>query len=141
MVIMNKDQAVINPELLPALTLAYIGDAVYELWVRKHLVTQGCIRVNTLHHQAIKYVNAAAQSELAGRLAPLLDDREMQIFKKGRNAKSGRQPKNMEMIDYRRATGLEALVGYLYLLNKEDKLEQIFMILLEMIENPPADHS
>ncbi|MGI6678219.1 MAG: Mini-ribonuclease 3 [Dehalobacterium sp.] len=136
MAAMNKDDIVIQPKQLPALTLAYIGDAVYELWVRKHLIHQGCVRVNALHHQAIKYVNAAAQSELMGLLEPILDDQELRIFKKGRNAKSGRQPKNMDMIDYRRATGLEALVGYLYLLNKQEKLEQIFTILVEMVEKP-----
>ncbi|MEL7568510.1 MAG: ribonuclease III domain-containing protein, partial [Dehalobacterium sp.] len=69
---------------------------------------------------------------------PYLDEEEAKVLRRGRNAKSGRQPKNMEMIDYRRATGLEALVGYLYLLNKQDRLAQIFSLLVELLdgENP-----
>ncbi|MGI6684288.1 MAG: Mini-ribonuclease 3 [Bacillota bacterium] len=124
----------LDPETLSSLTLAYIGDAVYELWVRRYLVSKGSHRVNDLHQEAVKYVNAGMQSKLVGLLEPLLDEKEMAVLKKGRNAKSGRQPKNMEMIDYRRATGLEALVGYLYLSNKQERLEVIFLRLTELME-------
>ncbi len=126
--------------MLPSLTLAYIGDAVYELWVRQHLISRGCIKVNDLHRMAVKYVNAGTQSELVAHLDAILDEKEAQILKRGRNAKSGRQPKNMEMIDYRRATGLEALVGYLYLLNKQEKLDQIFSLLDQMMESQTSAH-
>ncbi len=80
------------------MTLAYIGDAVYELWVRRYLVSKGPHRVNDLHHAAVKYVNAGTQSKLVALLEPLLDEKEAAVLRKGRNAKSGRQPKNMEMI-------------------------------------------
>lgn len=134
MVPMNNDCTDLNAELLPSLTLAYIGDAVYELWVRRYLVSKGLSRVNDLHHTAVKYVNAGTQSKLVGCLEPYLDEEEANVLRRGRNAKSGRQPKNMEMIDYRRATGLEALVGYLYLLNRQDKLDQIFSLLVELLD-------
>lgn len=129
---------ILDIETLPSLTLAYIGDAVYELWVRRHLVLKGPMRVNDLHQEAVKYVNAKTQSKLVGLLEPLLDEKEAAVLKRGRNAKSGRQPKNMEMIDYRRATGLEALIGYLYLLNKQERLEEIFSRLAELIEKEPT---
>lgn len=131
---MHNSFASHDVEQMPPVTLAYIGDAVYELWVRRYLVAQGCSRVNDLHHAAIKYVNAETQSKLVAYLEPHLDEQEAGILRKGRNAKSGRQPKNMEMIDYRRATGLEALVGYLYLLNKQERLDQIFSLLVQWFE-------
>ncbi|ATW27096.1 hypothetical protein DCMF_22165 [Candidatus Formimonas warabiya] len=133
MVPMNRETPE-KVELLPSLTLAYIGDAVYELWVREHLVAQGCTKVHDLHRMAIKYVNAGTQSKLVAQLDALLDEKEAQVLRRGRNAKSGRQPKHMEMIDYRRATGLEALVGYLYLEKKQERLEQIFSLLAQLIE-------
>lgn len=130
----NEDSSLEKFELLPPLTLAYIGDAVYELWVRRYLVLKGITRVNELHHTAIKYVNAGTQSKLVGCLEPFLDRDEARILRRGRNTKSGRQPKNAEMIDYRRATGLEALVGYLYFLNKQDRLDQVFSLLVELLD-------
>ena len=131
---MNHNFTSIDPEFLSPLTLAYIGDAVYELWVRRYLVSKGPHRVNELHREAIKYVNAATQSKLVALLEPVLNEKELAVLRKGRNAKSGRQPKNMDMIDYRRATGLEALVGYLYLLNQPARLEEIFLQLTQLVE-------
>lgn len=123
-----------NKNKIPILTLAYIGDAVYELWIRQYLVDKGCYRTQQLHQKAVKYVNAGKQSEFVALLEPFLDAEEKMLLKRGRNAKSGRQPKNMEMIDYRRATGLEALVGYLYLTNKKDRLEEIFNQLAKIMD-------
>ncbi|HHT64089.1 MAG: Mini-ribonuclease 3 [Bacillota bacterium] len=131
---MNNSISSLNPEVLSSLTLAYIGDAVYELWVRCYLLSRGPQRVNDLHRETVKYVNAGTQSKFVQLLEPLLDEKEAMVLRKGRNAKSGRQPKKTEMIDYRRATGLEALVGYLYLLNKQERLEEIFSRLVELVE-------
>ncbi len=124
----NEDTSIEKLELLPPLTLAYIGDAVYELWVRRYLVSKGLTRVNDLHHTAIKYVNAGTQSKLVGCLEPFLDQDEARILRRGRNTKSGRQPKNAEMIDYRRATGLEALVGYLYLTDHTERVLELIKL-------------
>jgi len=123
------------PEIkTPPLILAYLGDAVYELWVREHLVRQGLCKVNDLHRAAVRYVNAQTQSLLAARLEPLLSEEEVAVWKQGRNAKGGRQPKNMAMIDYRRATGLESLVGHLYLQGEAERLEMIFQLMVQLVE-------
>lgn len=131
---LTMDKQKTDIDLLSPLILAYIGDAAYELWVRKYLVAQGLTKVNTLHHQAVKYVNAETQSRLVSKLEKILTQEEVAILKRGRNAKSGRQPKSMDMIAYRRATGLEALVGYLYLLGREERLCDIFTVLIQMVE-------
>jgi len=121
-------------DLLPPLTLAYIGDAVYELRVRNYLVLKGITKVNVIHRQAVKFVNASTQSKLVAKLDLFLTAEEFAVLKRGRNAKSGRQPKNSDMIEYRRATGLEALIGYLFLSGKQDRLDDIFDILIQMVE-------
>lgn len=127
------DKITEHAEGLPGLTLAYIGDAVYELWVRNYLVGQGHTKVNDLHRQAVRYVKASTQARLVERLQPILTEEEMDVLKRGRNAKSGHQPKNTEMIDYRMSTGLEALVGFLYLKGRQDRLEEFFYILIELV--------
>ena len=100
------------------LTLAYIGDAVYEIVVRTVLVEKGNAQVNKLHQRASKLVKASAQSEIIEKLKEDLTEEELAVYKRGRNAKSYTMAKNATMSDYRRATGFEALMGYLYL--KED---------------------
>lgn len=102
------------------LTLAYIGDGVYELIVRTILVKKGNRPVNQLHRQASSLVKAAAQSAMMEKLEPLLTEEERSVYRRGRNAHSPTMAKHASMGDYRRATGFEALVGYLYL--KEDFL-------------------
>jgi len=97
------------------LTFAYIGDGVYELIIRSLLVMQGNTSVDKLHKRASKLVKASAQSAIIEELLPLITEEEANIFKRGRNAKSFTVAKNASMSDYRRATGLEALIGYLYL--------------------------
>lgn len=100
------------------LTLAYLGDGVYELVVRTILVKKGNCPVNKLHKQASGLVKAAAQSAMMEVLEPELTEEEHSVYKRGRNAHSSTMAKHATMSDYRRATGFEALIGYLYL--KED---------------------
>lgn len=100
------------------LTLAYIGDGVYELIVRTVLVKRGNCPVNRLHKQASSLVKAAAQSAMMEVIEPMLTEEEAGVYRRGRNAHSPTMAKHATMSDYRRATGFEALVGYLYL--KED---------------------
>lgn len=100
------------------LTLAYIGDGVYELVIRTILVKKGNCAVNHLHKQASNLVKASAQSAMMETLEPLLTEEEKSVYKRGRNAHSHTMAKHASMADYRRATGFEALMGYLYL--KED---------------------
>lgn len=100
------------------LTLAYIGDGVYELIVRTVLVKRGNCPVNRLHKQASSLVKAASQSAMMEVLEPMLTEEEAGVYRRGRNAHSSTMAKHATMSDYRRATGFEALMGYLYL--KED---------------------
>ena len=100
------------------LTLAYIGDGVYELVIRTVLVKKGNCPVNQLHKKARSLVKAGAQSKMMELLEPDLTEEELAVYKRGRNAHSPTMAKHATMADYRRATGFEALMGYLYL--KED---------------------
>ncbi len=97
------------------LALAYIGDGVYELIIRTILVEQGNTKAGKLHKRASALVKASAQSAMMEVLKPLLTDQEMAVYKRGRNAKSPTMAKNATVADYRRATGFEALIGWLYL--------------------------
>lgn len=99
------------------LTLAYLGDAVYELWVRTHLLELGHEKVKELHKLAISYVRAGTQAKILHVLLPELDEQELQIVLRGRNAKGG-YPKNVDVVTYRHATAFESLVGYWHL-NKQ----------------------
>lgn len=116
---------------LNPLLLAYIGDAVYELRVREHLLAQGAVKMNDLHSQAVSLVKAERQSALYGQLEPLLSEEERDVYRRGRNAHSGHQPPRGSAVDYRRATGLEALVGWLHLCGDKPRLEQIFDVLFK----------
>lgn len=103
-----------NWQEMNALTLAYLGDAVYELWVRTHLLELGHEKVRELHKQAISYVRASTQAQLLHALFPDLDEVEQQVVLRGRNAKGG-HPKNVDVVTYRHATAFESLVGYWHL--------------------------
>lgn len=109
------------PEQYSPLTLAYLGDCVYELYVRSHLLEKGNAPIHTLHKRATKYVNASAQAEFFCKIEDKLTEKEKEIYRRGRNAKS-RPPKNANMTDYKMATGLEALLGYLYLSEDEARI-------------------
>ena len=104
------------------LTLAYIGDAAYELVVRTFLVDQGNSRPDKLHRKASSMVKAAAQAAMAEALKDSLTEEELSVYRRGRNAKSPTMAKNASMSDYRKATGCEALMGYLYLKGEQKRL-------------------
>ncbi|NLK07807.1 MAG: Mini-ribonuclease 3 [Firmicutes bacterium] len=116
-----------DPQSLSPLVLAYIGDAVFELWVRGHLVQSGGRRMCSLHQQAVGLVNAGSQADILKTWAPHLNEAEMNIVKRGRNTKSG-VPRGAKVSDYRLSTGLEALVGYLYLAGEKGRLAQLFSL-------------
>ncbi|NLJ95819.1 MAG: ribonuclease III [Clostridiales bacterium] len=114
------------------LTLAYIGDAIYELIIRTYIVEQGNAPVNKLHKKAVNLVKASAQAELYKNIKDMLTEEEMAIYKRGRNSKSYSSAKNVDIIEYRTATGVEALIGYLYLTGQiERMLELIGPVLLD----------
>ena len=117
------------------LTLAYLGDAVYEVVIRTVLVNRGNCPVNQLHQRASRLVKASAQSGMMERLEPILTEEERNVYKRGRNAHSPTMAKHASMSDYRRATGFEALMGYLYL--KEDFDRMLTLIRVGVGEEMP----
>lgn len=107
------------------LTLAYIGDAIYEIIVRSVIIAKSDAAVTKLHKKTISLVNAAAQKQVYETISEKLTDEEIAVFKRGRNAQSGSMPKNASPADYRIATGFEALCGYLYLSGQETRLIEL----------------
>jgi ribonuclease-3 family protein len=123
------------------LILAYIGDAVYELYVRKHLVQRGLVPLPQMHLKAVEYVRATTQAMLVQKLDAYLTDEEKDLIRRGRNAKSGSGPKSANVIEYRHSTGLEALIGYLYLQGDQLRLEAVLGLMMNMIENKLQERS
>lgn len=122
---------VVNPRELSPLTLAYIGDGVYELFVRLTVLTDGNAPVNKLHRKASALVNAKSQAEMYYRISSHLTAEEEAVFRRGRNAKSFTTPKNADLMDYRHATGLEALFGFLYLSGDKERALHLFSLGME----------
>jgi ribonuclease-3 family protein len=120
-----------DPAFLPALTLAYVGDTVYDLFVRTMLVHGADVPVHALHVAAAECVCAKGQAEAYFRIEPLLTEEERAVFRRGRNAHSGSVPKNARMADYRSATGLECLIGYLYLTRADERLCALMRVALQ----------
>ncbi len=115
---------------LGALSLAFIGDAVYELVIRQYILSKGDAKVKSLHNTCVGLVNADRQAELADFLLPLLSEEETAVFKRGRNAHAGHTPKNKSEAVYHKSTGFEALVGYLYLKKDYERLFDFFTLIL-----------
>ncbi len=115
------------------LTLAYIGDGIYDLMIRTIVVERGNRSANQLHKTAVKYVNAGLQSAMIEALMDNLTDEEITVYKRGRNAKSYTKAKNASRSDYRKATGLEALFGYLYLQDRTDRIIELIKQGLEKL--------
>lgn len=107
------------------LTLAYIGDSIYDLVIRTMLVEKGNSQVNKLHHRASALVKASAQKEMMLAIEPVLTEEEHAVYKRGRNAKSFTSAKNASISDYRIATGFEALLGFLYLTNQVGRILEL----------------
>lgn len=116
-----------NVQMINVITLAYLGDAVYEVYVRNYLVKKGIAKVEDLQKEAVKLVSAKSQNKILDYLINdnILNDKEIDIVRRGRNYKRESHPKNTDIITYKMATGFEALVGYLYLDKKIDRLNEI----------------
>lgn len=115
-----------DAELKNPLALAFVGDTVWDLMVRQRLLNTAA-RVNALHRQATGMVNAGAQAEALKRIEPLLTEPERDIVRRGSNAHCGHvTPRNQRPVDYRRSTGLEALIGFLYLCGREARARELF---------------
>lgn len=129
----NKFTGNQNISMYSPAQLAYAGDAVYELLVRSYIINSHDTNVNKMHRLSVKFVKANAQAFLIKKLDELLTEEEKRIVKRGRNAKVTSSPKNAELMDYRYATGFEALFGYLYLNNELDRLMELFNKSIEIL--------
>lgn len=107
------------------IALAYIGDVVYELYIKTRIILKGNAQVNKMNTETINYVKASEQAKIFHKIENILTEEEINIFKRGRNAKPGTIPKNAIVADYKCATGFETLIGYLYLDNQLDRLIEI----------------
>ncbi len=125
-----KEAHLINP-----LTLAFIGDAVYEVFIRTYLVSENkALKVQRLHLRTVNYVKAKSQSNYAKLILDMLAEDEIAVFKRGRNTKSS-TPRNADVGEYRWATGFEAVIGYLYIAGKNERLNYLLNKIIEMSDN------
>ena len=121
----------VNPKQLSPLNLAFIGDCIYEILVREELVCTANRPVNDLHRESVKFVCAKAQTEAYFKIKDFLTEEEEAQFKRGRNAKTGHSPKSASDAEYHTATGVEALFGYLYLTEQNERIKELFKIICE----------
>lgn len=119
-------------DALPPLVLAYIGDAVYDIYVRTLLIAKGGKNVHTLHIDSIAFVKAGSQSDILKGVAPMLTTEEAEIVRRGRNSNPSTVPKHADITEYRYATGFEALLGYLYLTRKFGRLLEILKLAVKI---------
>ena len=127
----SSTDAICDPKRLSPLTLAFVGDSVFDLLVREMLVCEANRPANRLHNLAVGHVCAAAQADAARRLMDggFLTDEEVAVFKRGRNAHTNHLPKNASEQDYHYATALEALFGYLYLAGRAERVRELFCLI------------
>ena len=116
-----------------SLPLAYIGDGVFDLIIRTLVVAKGNLKASKLHHITSGIVKAPTQAKMIESVLDILNEEEMAVYKRGRNHKSNTQAKNASIIDYRKATGFESLIGYLYLENKNDRLLELIKTAIDRI--------
>ncbi|MGN0106212.1 MAG: Mini-ribonuclease 3 [Hominilimicola sp.] len=127
MMLTNKKPSQFSP-----LALAYIGDGVYELFVRTKVIEEHeNLPANKLHKKTVQYVKAHSQANSIDAMLPHLNEDETAVYKRGRNAKSNTMPKNADMADYRKATGFEALIGFMYLSGENERLNELMNIAYE----------
>ena len=124
-----KEKEDIN--LLSPLTWAYVGDAVYELYIRTNLVNNTKLKPHKLHIESIKYVKAKAQADILEKIYDVLTDKEKDIVRRGRNTENHHVAKNSNVADYAKSTAFEALIGYLYLSYQDERLSEILEMCLK----------
>jgi ribonuclease-3 family protein len=122
----------VNAEEFSPAVWAYIGDAVYELFIRYYLLSGGPAKTKFLHREATHRVRASFQAELSKQMESYLTESELTVLKRGRNIKSGHIPNNTDVITYRHSTAFEALIGYLYLTNQQKRLMELLDKVLSL---------
>jgi ribonuclease-3 family protein len=124
-----------NVKTVSTAALAYLGDCVVELCVREHLVARGLSSSSRLNSKALDFVRASKQAEAMKNILPILTEEEEAVFKRGRNLGHGSVPKSATVAEYRSATGMEVLFGWLKLLGREDRIAELFKIAYSIDEN------
>jgi len=127
---------VTDVNLINGIALAFEGDAVYSMYIRRHLIFQGLTKPNQLHREATKYVSAKAQANLISLMLEegVLTEKEEDIYKRGRNANSHTKAKNTDIVTYRMSTGFEAVMGYLHMTEAVERLEELIDWCIRKIE-------
>lgn len=131
----------IDVKQLNALALAYMGDAVYEQAIREHLLRSGRVRPNILHRESTRYVSAKSQAAVLKMMqeTDFLTEEEEAIMRRGRNAKSGSVPKNTDVLTYNHSSAFEAVIGYLHLLGKTERINEMIRESIRFIEMPKGE--
>ncbi|MBM7561774.1 Mini-ribonuclease 3 [Fusibacter tunisiensis] len=124
--------------MMNPLKLAFLGDAIYEAYIRTYLMTQHVMTPHEMSKMSRKFVKASAQAEAVHAIKPLLSESEWQMIKRGRNQNSASVPKNAVLADYRYATGFEALIGYLYLTNQKTRLYEVVHEVIKVLTKEEA---
>lgn len=125
MELIERNRDIQNVKMLSPLVWAYIGDSVYEIFIRNELINNSNAKPHKLHIETVKYVKAKAQVETLNKIYDLLTDEEKDIVRRGRNVQNHHVPKNVDVAEYAYATAFEALIGYLYLSKKDERLKEI----------------
>ena len=128
-----------DPRQIPALNLAYVGDTVYDLYVRAYLIHTHPETVHNLHLLSAQMVCAQGQARAFFALEGQLTEEELSVYRRGRNAHSGTVPKNANVADYRVATGLETLLGHLWVLGREERIDQLMAVAVQVNEAAAED--
>ncbi|GKV66350.1 MULTISPECIES: Mini-ribonuclease 3 [unclassified Sporosarcina] len=131
----------IDVKQLNALALAYMGDAVYEQAVREHLLQCGRVKPQVLHKEATRFVSAKAQAQIIITMKEknLLTEEESAVMRRGRNAKSGSVPKNTDVTTYNYSSAFEAVLGYVYLLGRQERLAELIGKAIHFVEHPEEE--
>lgn len=116
-------------------TFAFIGDAIYNVYIRCYLTSKSTMQTGKLHKLSIKYVSAKAQSYTIDNLNEILTEQEILVYKRGRNTNIDKISKNVDIIEYKKATGFEALLGYLYITGEQKRLDELVKKSIEIVEN------
>jgi len=131
----------IDVKQIKALALAYMGDAVYEQAIREHLLRSGRVKPNVLHREATHYVSAKSQAAILKTMQAtgFLTEEEEAVMRRGRNAKSGSVPKNTDVVTYNYSSGFEAVIGYLHLLGRTERVQEMISEAIRFIEMPKEE--
>lgn len=124
----------IDIQNVPMQTLAFIGDAVYNVYIRTFLASLNNVKTGVLHKESIKYVSAKGQSYIIDKIYEILTDEEINVYKRGRNTNVGTISKHVDVVEYKKATGFEALIGYLYITKQNERLDFLVKKCIECFD-------